>query len=474
MTDTLLKVYQGLPSPLRSIAASMRGLYLRSWRYGPETDSLMQEALERENWSPHQWKVWQEERLVSVLNRAATRVPYYREQWAVRRRRGDRTSWDYLENWPILEKESVRQNPSAFVADDCDVRRMFREQTSGTTGKPMILWWSLKAVREWYALVEARWRKWNGVSRHDRWLMLGGQLIIPASQSSPPFWVKNRGLNQLYMSTYHLSPRLSKYYVQAIDRYRPAYMMGYSSAMATLAQMVLESGRQDLHLAVAITNAEPLYDYQRRAIAEAFKCPVRETYGMAEIVVAATECAAERLHLWPEVGWVETVINNQVLHDGSVGELVCTGLLNTDMPLIRYRVGDRAGIPTGSANCSCGRMLPEISRIEGRTNDVLIAPDGRRVYWVNPVFYGLPVSEAQIIQDELECLRVRYVPATSWTDETRGLIIDRIRARMGRVEVIMEQVDAIPRGPNGKFRAVVSQVSKANGTGVYLPNEKSV
>ncbi len=464
MTDSLLKVYHSLPAPFRSVVASVRGFYLRSWRYGPETDRLVEEALDREGWHQHQWKTWQEERLARVLHRAATQVPYYREQWAARRRAGDNASWEYLENWPILEKKPVRENPSAFVADDCDVRRMFREHTSGTTGTPMILWWSLKTVREWYAMAEARWKKWNGVSRHDRWIMLGGQLVTPADQPKPPFWVWNQGMNQLYMSTYHLSPRFSKYYLDAIERYRPVYMMGYSSAMAALAQAVLESGQKDLRLTVATSNAEPLYDYQRSAIAEAFKCPVRETYGMGEIVIAASECTAGRLHLWPEAGWVEIVENSQVLQDGSAGELVCTGLLNTDMPLIRYRVGDRASLVKESSPCGCGRRLPEISRIEGRTNDVLIAPDGRRVYWVNPVFYGLPVSEAQIIQERLDCLRVCYVPAMGWTDETRGTIIDRLQVRMGSVEVILEPVNAIPRGSNGKFRAVVSKISKENVT----------
>ena len=131
MKDAFLKAYHNLPSPLRSVAASLRGFYLRSWRYGPETDRLVEEALERENWTPHRWKAWQEERLAHVLHRAATQVPYYREQWAARRRQGDRASWDYLENWPILEKDFVRENPRAFVADDCDVRKMFCEQTSG-------------------------------------------------------------------------------------------------------------------------------------------------------------------------------------------------------------------------------------------------------------------------------------------------------------------------------------------------------
>lgn len=457
MTDGLLRIYHGLPSPLRSMAASLRGLYLRSWRYGPETDRLVEEALERETWTSHRWKLWQEERLAFVLHRAATKVPYYREQWATRRRQGDKASWEYVENWPILEKDFVREHPRAFVAEDCDIRKMFCEQTSGTSGKPLTLWWSLETVRGWYALAEARWRRWHGVSRHDRWMILGGQLVIPASQSKPPFWVWNRGLNQLYLSTYHLSPRFFSCYLDAIARYQPIYMMGYSSAMATLAQAVLESGRKDLRLTVATSNAEPLYDYQRSAIADAFHCPVRETYGMGEIVVHASECTAGHLHLWPEVGLVEIMDGGNLFTDDRSGELVSTGLFNADMPLIRYKVGDRAKLQSGSTSCDCGRSLPKISRIEGRSNDVLITPDGRRVYWINPVFYGLPVREAQILQEEPHRLCVRYVPATGWTHETECSIINRIHARMGVVEVSMERVDTIPRGPNGKFRAVISK-----------------
>jgi phenylacetate-CoA ligase len=296
--------------------------------------------------------------------------------------------------------------------------------------------------------------------------MLGGQLVTPVSQQRPPFWVWNKAMNQLYMSSYHLRHDLIGYYSQAIAHYKPDYLMGYPSSLAGLAQLVLEAGQQNLEMAVAITNAEPVYDYQRRAIAQAFKCPVRETYGMAEIVVAASECSGEHLHLWPEVGWVEVIENNQSLSDGVSGNLVCTGLLNADMPLIRYEVGDRGSLNIEPKSCSCGRTLPVISRIEGRTNDVLVAPDGRRVYWVNPVFYGLPVREAQIIQVRSNQLTVRYVPAPEFTLETERLIIDRLQARMGDVEVIMDAIDAIPRGPNGKFRAVICELFRETGNSI--------
>src|SRR5258705_7126927 len=114
---SLIALYHSLPTPLRSLAAGLRGYHLASWRYGPETDQLVAEALGREGWSAPQWQTWQQERLRLVLERAARHVPYYRDYWATRRRGGDHSSWEQLENWPILEKESLRANPRAFVAD---------------------------------------------------------------------------------------------------------------------------------------------------------------------------------------------------------------------------------------------------------------------------------------------------------------------------------------------------------------------
>ncbi len=459
MKETLLKAYHRLPAPLRSIVASMRGFYLRSWRYGPETDHLVEEALEREAWTSDRWKAWQDERLAYVLHRAATQVPYYREQWAERRRRGDRTSWEHVENWPILEKDAIRENARAFVADDCDVRKMFHEQTSGSTGKPLSLWGSLQTVRTMAAWSEARIRYWNGVSRHNRWAMIAGQLVTPVSQREPPFWVWNQGLNQLYMSSYHLAPDLMGSYLDALSRYRVTYLCGYSSSLYALAQTALESGRKDLHMAVALTSAEPLYEYQREIIAKAFNCPVRETYGMAEMVAMASECTLGRLHLWPEVGSVEVIKDGLPVPLGVPGDLVCTGLLNNDMPLIRYRVGDQGRLEISSDTCQCGRSLPVMASVDGRIADVLYTKDGRRVGRLSPVFKGdLAIREAQIIQETLDCVKVKVVPTPAFASHHERVIVDRLRERMGDVEVVIDSVAEIPRGSNGKFQSVICRV----------------
>jgi phenylacetate-CoA ligase len=466
MSRLALRIYHRVPAPARSVVATLRGWYLRWSRYGLDTPRLIAEAQDREHWSPAAWDAWQQERLAYVLHRAATRVPYYRAQWAARRRRGDRASWDVLENWPVLDSERVREQPAAFIADDRNPFWMFTEHTSGTTGKPLVLWRTHQTMRSLYALAAARTRLWHGVSRRDRWAMLGGQLIIPVAQRRPPFWAWNGALRQLYMSTYHLAPDLIAFYVDALRRYRVAYLCGYTSALYALGLEVLRQGCGELALRVVLTSAEPVPQWERETIAAAFGCPVRETYGMSEAVAWASECEAGTLHRWPEVGHIEVLSDGQAVPPGESGEFVCTGLLNADFPLIRFRLGDSGRLAPRHVGCACGRTLPVVQALEGRTNDLLLTRDGRRVAWLNPVWYGLPVRQGQIVQEALDRVRVRYAPAPGFTAESGEVIAQRIRERMGPIDVQLEAVAEIPRGANGKFRAVRCDLSAAERTAI--------
>ena len=149
------------------------------------------------------------------------------------------------------------------------------------------------------------------------------------------------------------------------------------------------------------------------------------------------------------------------MEEGQPGDLVCTGLFNADMPLIRYRVGDRGSLPADEATCSCGRGLPVIKAIEGRVDDVLYTRDGRRIGRLDPVFKAdMPIVEAQIIQETLDRVRIKYVPAADYKPETGEMMAQRLRERMGAVEVILEAVEEVPRTSSGKFRAVISLVNK--------------
>ena len=423
---------------------------------------MMADALERERWTQEQWTFWCKERLRLLLCRAATQVPYYRQLWADRRSRGDNSPWENLENWPILDKESLRRQPRLFVAGDSERSRLTETHTSGSTGTPLTLWTTRCDEQSWYALFEARCRNWYGVSRRDRWAILGGQMVCPVATRKPPFWVWNHGLSQLYMSTYHLAPDLIPDYLKALVRYRVRYVLGYPSALHLLAQTALAEGFRDVKLRVVIANAEPLYDYQRSAIAEAFQCPVRETYGMSEKVAAASECEHGGLHLWPEAGWVEVLDGDRAVPVGQVGDLICTGLVNSSMPLIRYRVGDRGVMEASGLACPCGRTLPRLARIEGRSDDLIYTIDGRSVGRLDPVFKAeWPIREAQIIQESLVDIRLRLVPSDGFNDVVQQEVTRELRARLGNVNVRFEKLSEIPRGANGKFRSVVCNLPRA-------------
>jgi phenylacetate-CoA ligase len=200
MESALLKFYHKLPSPLRSAAATVRGMYLARCRYGEDAAALAEQVRTRDQWTAEQWNVWRDERLAYILHRAATRAPFYRNYWEARRRNGDRASWELLENWPLLEKESVRLHPEAFLADDCEPRRMFAEQTSGTTGTPLTTWRSRATIEMHYAIKTVRTRGWDGIPDKARWARLGGQIVVSVQQRKPPFWVWNAAMNQLYLS----------------------------------------------------------------------------------------------------------------------------------------------------------------------------------------------------------------------------------------------------------------------------------
>ena len=295
------------------------------------------------------------------------------------------------------------------------------------------------------------------MSVRDRWAILGGALVVSQSSLRQPFWVWNCSARQLYMSPYHLSPQFIPYYLDALAKYRIRYLYGYSVSLRCLAVRALRRGWQSPGFVVRHHECgAALRSPKAHYYPGAFNCPVRETYGMAEIVTAAGECDHGQLHLWPEVGIVEIMNGSDPVPLGGTGDLVCTGLLNADMPLVRYRLGDTGGLNAPEPLCPCGRRLPTLQPIQGRTDDLFVTADGRLVPHLDPVYSDdAPFREAQLIQESLHRIRVRYVPTSEFNKEAAMAMIKHIRDRMGDVEVILDAVAEIPRGPGGKFREAV-------------------
>ena len=452
MNKVIRTIFDHMPSYGKDLIVSLYGSFRNSWRYNRDSAALIEEAGLREEWSLSQWKIYQENCLDKLLHRAYHHIPYYRNHWSKRRQKGDQSSYTNLENWPVIDKQVVRSSTLAFLAESCNPKKMYHEHTGGTSGSPLNVYWSKETTLRYYAIFERRIRNWHGVSKDTRYGILGGQMLIPFSRNKPPFWVRNLSMNQLYMSSYHIRKDSVAAYINAMNSFEIDYLFGYASSLYSIALLGLSQNLTFPSLRVVISNAEPLFDYQAELITKAFGCPVVNTYGMSELVAAACTSPTSNgfMELWPEVGFIENVTSIET------ERIVSTGILNQDMGLIRYDVGDNGKF----AYPSTGKIdYYKIQQLEGRNDDLVTTRDGRRIGRLDTVFKrDLGILEAQIVQEDIGTFTIYVVPDETYEKSTSRILIESLKERVGKADVTVVPIEKIPRTRMGKFRAVISKV----------------
>jgi phenylacetate-CoA ligase len=179
--------------------------------------------------------------------------------------------------------------------------------------------------------------------------------------------------------------------------------------------------------------------------------------------VIATECpAAPHYHVVAENAVVDIVGDDgRPVVPGETGRVVLTGLYNYAMPFIRYAVGDVAAWAT--TPCRCGRSLPVIARVEGRTRSAFVFRDGSRMWprlWnAREIRAFVPFREFQMVQLDHEHIELRYVPdGAGGAVDTAGLAAFARAKFHPSVEIVLVPLDTMPRGPCGKFEQFVSLV----------------
>lgn len=463
MGSALEKIYSRSPVWVQQAGVSAFGLVWRRRRFGGRFRSAAEEFTSREHFTQAEWRHYQTEMLRRLLGHAAERVPYYRDAFG---RRGlDASDFQKFELkdlaiLPLLEKQSIRQVPASFLDVNRRRKKLHTYLTSGTTGTPLEIKFTSEMHQVWSAAYEARCRRWAGVEYRMSRAMIGGRLVVPRSASKPPFWRYNAAERQLYMSAFHISPANAPYYVTALNRYTPDYLVGYASGHFFLARMIVE-GRLKVHQPKCVlVSSENLLPEMRRTIEEAYGCAVFDGYSGVEACCLASECEYHNLHLSPDVGIVELLgEDGRPVKAGEVGEIVATGLLNFEQPLIRYRTGDCAVLSEES--CPCGRQMPILTELAGRLEDTVTTADGREMVRFHGIFVGLPhVREGQVIQETLSQFRLRLVIDPRFGEPDREVIRKRFIERLGDVELSFEYVGEIERTERGKFRAVVSKVPR--------------
>ena len=452
-------MYFALPWPLRDVSATLYSALQHRTRFGRDFHEFLKELERGWSRSEDEAAAAQVTRLQSVLSEAATTVPYYRERFGdagfVSQRQMD--SITDLRRLPMLDKETVRMRASELLCAGYS-GPIVRTHTSGTTGKAL----HLQISRAGYQRSQAcAWHHltWFGVRFPARAATLAGHPVAPPDRLKPPFWVTDWFGAERFFSSQHLTDVTLPLYARHLAEFRPDVVRGYPSSLFALATKVVDDGLSTTRPRVVVASSETLLGRQRETIADAFHCPVVGYYSSAERAAHILECEAGWYHVLSDACVVEVVrTDGSVAAPGEEGELVCTGLLDRLMPLVRYRTGDTGILAAGP--CKCGRAGQVLSAISGRVEDVILTPDGRRVGRLDHAFKdALNVKEAQLVQDRADRLVVRLVPRPGYGSADERAILAELRLRLGpSIDIIFDTVRAIPREPNGKLKFVISRV----------------
>ncbi len=400
--------------------------------------------------------------LKRMLEHCARNVPYYQKLF---KRIGfdpkDVKSLEDLRKIPVLEKKDVLKNPKEFVANNFKKNDMILEETSGTSGSPLKVYWHKDFYAWIYALYEVRMRRSAGVSIKDRRANLTGKVLVSADQKKPPFWRYNIAEKQLYMSSYHLSHDNVPSYIKALQKFNPKYIIGYPGSIYPIAKYLVNSKDKISPIKSIISCSEYLSPETREIIESGFGCKVYNHYGSVEWITTINECCEGNLHISPEFGIIEILDSNgKPAPRGQVGEIVCTGLLNYAMPFIRYRTGDTGSFTETDDSCPCGRTLPLFKSLEGRKMSFLLLPGGRIVgsAALSTAFHAENIIESQMIQDSTDSITLKLVVTEKFTDNDREYLLTELKKRISPISINCEYVDSIPSEKSGKKPWIINRV----------------
>jgi phenylacetate-CoA ligase len=427
---------------------------------GHSTTSRLRELEASQWWEHDRLEAERLKRLRAFVADVGGTVPYYRR---VFEQTGFQASQLHsladLARLPFLTKSLIRANLDALKSDAAGPLK--RYNTGGSTGEPLVFYMGRERISH---DVAAKWRatRWWGVDVGDPEIVVWGSPIELGAQDRVR-QLRDWMLRTRLLPAFEMSEANLDRFVAEIRRTRPRMIFGYPSALVHIADHA-GRGRQrldDVGIEVAFVTSERLYDHQRERIAAAFGCRVANGYGGRDAGFVAHECPEGGMHLSAEDVIVEIVdAGGNALPPGRPGEIVVTHLSTRDFPFVRYRTGDIAALDDRA--CPCGRGLPMLREIQGRSTDFVVAENGTVMHGLALIYIlrDLPqIASFKIVQESRQKVRVLVVSDAPIADDVAASILSGFKARLGAgVDVAIDRVEAIPPERSGKFRYVVSQV----------------
>jgi phenylacetate-CoA ligase len=368
-----------------------------------------------------------------------------------------------LNRLPIIRKSMIRDDPSAFLSKQFDPSKLRCLSTSGSTGKPMFIYISpiediIRKVRHLRANTSC------GQKIRDRWVII----------TSPKHFGTSTRLQRIF-GFYVPIPVLVfssvEEQISTIELLNPDVLDGYSSSLLLLAKGVEAKGIDTIHPKFIIGGAELIDDTSKRFIEDVFAVPFYDQYACVEFDRISWQCPEKVGYHIDSDSLILQFMDDEgtEVAKGEKGEIVCTSLFNYAMPLIRYEIGD---IGTESVEtCSCGRKLPLMKVIEGRSDSVIQLSDGRlispRAFTVTMSMfkYYERIDQYRIIQKKIDAFELEVKLIDNSLDrpllkKELAMFIRKTLCLDESTIISVNLTDRLDIKQTGKFGIVISELKK--------------
>jgi phenylacetate-CoA ligase len=442
MSNTL---YLALPRQLQNLALSAYGRNLYRQRFIgiiPEEYMLdltpFRELTEADLHN-------QKQRLRQLLQHCKDYVPYY--QTLLKGVNTEKiTQTDLMSLVPTVTKADIKRDPDLFVSTRADHGSALRTaNTSGSSGTPLSVRYTDEARRLNYLFFQ-RALQLFGCHYRSRSTTFAGRILYKSPGNHPDRYDFYN--NTQYLSSYFIADDTVKDYVSALNRWAPDFIDTYPSAILELIKLAQQQQLQfTFSPKCVLTSSETLTAEARTLIETVFNTKVIDQYGCTEMAISAVSIG-ESYFLDPMYALVEFQHSFE-----SSYEIITTGLLNFGMPLLRYRIGDLAE--------KLDNDPYSFTSIEGRIDDVIITPEGKRIGRMDPVFKGVEgIESAQIIQERIDRICIKIILSSNSDNKFNPhILINNIKERTSSMmHINIQYVSEIPKSANGKFKSVVSKI----------------
>ena len=403
-------------------------------------------------------------KLQTLVAHSYKNVPYYNKVMNdLGIEPGDIKSHDDYKRIPVMTKEKLRKHHNELIADDT-TRQVSPAKTSGSTGI------SLKFIKDRTEVATQlaamfRGHRWYGVDIGAKEARLWGIPVNFKARMSTT--LRDIILNRFREREYNLEEGTLRHFYNMIRVRKPEYLMGYTSMVYQFAKFIKNEGLTGkiFNLKMVKCTSETIHDHEKRLIREVFGCPVVSEYGAAESGLISFECPEGKNHLMSDCVFTEFEKVNKMDGEDKLHEIIVTPLSNYAFPILRYKINDLVKREKG--NCDCGRTLPLIGTVIGRTSDVVVTPSGKRFHSI--VFYyimkglqdsGGGVKQFRVIQEARDRLIVFLVKDKKFTQKDMDYLNRKFLDTFGKeIHVKFNFTDIIEREPSGKLRDFISEIS---------------